>query len=224
MFIGQVGVDVSVGILGTGVMGTALAARFAGIGEEVYLGSRDEGRAKQTLDDLVAKHGEGVASITPSQNKKAAEQDFVFLCVPWTTIPEIVPNLAESLRGHTVVSVANPLQKIGDAFISTDMGGGSIAEQTQTLLPDSPVVAALHHVPAGALARIAQPVNADVLTVGDDAEANQRVRDLLNRISGMRAFDAGPLSNAGGLERMSAAVLTVNIRHRIRASWKMVET
>ena len=45
--------------------------------------------------------------------------------------------------------------------------------------------------------------------------------DLAESIPRLRAFDAGSLANAVGLESMTAALITVNIRHRGQASVRL---
>jgi predicted dinucleotide-binding enzyme len=53
---------------------------------------------------------------------------------------------------------------------------------------------------------------------GDDDAARDAVLDLVDSIPGLRAFDAGSLANAAGIEAFTAALITVNIRHRGQAS------
>jgi predicted dinucleotide-binding enzyme len=81
-------------------------------------------------------------------------------------------------------------------------------------------VAAFHLVPAAALADISNPLAGDVLVVGDE-EGRGTVLDLVDSIPDLRAFDAGPLENAMGLEAFSAALLTVNLRHKGEGSLRI---
>jgi predicted dinucleotide-binding enzyme len=90
---------------------------------------------------------------------------------------------------------------------------GSIAAEVKAVVPDARVVAAFHLVPAALLADISHPLVGDVLVVGDE-EGRPVVLDLVDSIPDLRAFDAGSLENAVGLETFSAALLTVNLRHK----------
>jgi predicted dinucleotide-binding enzyme len=47
------------------------------------------------------------------------------------------------------------------------------------------------------------------------------VLDLVDAIPDLRAFDAGPLENAIGLETFAAALLTVNLRHKGEGSLRI---
>ena len=59
-----------------------------------------------------------------------------------------------------------------------------------------------------------------MLVVGDE-EGRPTVLDLVDAIPDLRAFDAGPLENAIGLETFSAALLTVNLRHKGEGSLRI---
>jgi predicted dinucleotide-binding enzyme len=47
------------------------------------------------------------------------------------------------------------------------------------------------------------------------------VLDLVDSLPGCRAFDAGSLSNARGLEAVAAPLLTVNLRHTGEATLRI---
>ena len=59
-----------------------------------------------------------------------------------------------------------------------------------------------------------------MLVVGDD-EGRPSVLDLIDGIPDLRALDAGPLANAIGIETFSAALLTVNLRHKGEGSLRI---
>src|SRR5688572_7325812 len=99
-----------IGIIGgTGHEGRGIAARFAAAGLSVLIGSRDAGRARETVDRL---HGasstlpvEGVAN-----DKVAARSDVVFLAVPFDGLAELLATLRGHLRpGTLVVDLIVPL-------------------------------------------------------------------------------------------------------------------
>ena len=82
------------------------------------------------------------------------------------------------------------------------------------MAPDAHVVAAFHLVPRPRSATSTTRSTSDVLVVGDDDDARTAVLDLIDGIPDLRAFDAGPLANALGIETFAAALLTVNLRHK----------
>ena len=60
-----------------------------------------------------------------------------------------------------------------------------------------------------------------MLVVGDDDDARATVLDLIDGIPDLRAFDAGSLENAVGIETFAAALLTVNLRHKGEATLRI---
>jgi predicted dinucleotide-binding enzyme len=109
--------------------------------------------------------------------------------------------------------MANGLRKRGRQFVPVVSPAGSIAAEVQLVAPDAQVVAAFHLVPAAALADLDHHLTSDVLVVGHEG-ARDLVLDLVDRIPDLRALDAGSLENAIGIETFSAALLTVNLRHK----------
>jgi NADPH-dependent F420 reductase len=203
-----------IGVLGgTGPAGRGIATRLAAVGHRVTLGSRDRARSAQVVDELRARWGERVATLGPGTNREAADADVVVLATVWDAAVSTARAHAEQLAGKIVISMANGLEKRDRHFVPVRSPAGSIAAEVKAVVPAAEVVAAFHLVPAAALADISQPLTGDVLVVGDDA-GRATVLDLVESIPHLRAFDAGPLENAMGLEAFAAALLTVNVRHK----------
>jgi predicted dinucleotide-binding enzyme len=79
------------------------------------------------------------------------------------------------------------------------------------------VVAAFHHIAAHELAAGDHPIECDLLYCGGDAEAKKLVADL-GASMGLRAVDAGPLTNSGPLEGITAVLATINRRYKLKNS------
>jgi hypothetical protein len=79
-------------------------------------------------------------------------------------------------------------------------------------------VAAFHLIPASELGDLDHPLHTDVLVAADDDSARTAVMDLIDAMPGLRAFDAGSLANAMGIEALTAALITINIRHKGQSS------
>ena len=203
---------------GTGPQGKGLAYRFALAGHPIVLGSRSEERAAQAADELGARLP-GSASVVGAENAKAAAAaDVAVLAVPFAGHDELVAELREPLRGKIVISCVNPLgfDKLGPFGLQVD--GGSAAEQAATLLPDSAVVGAFHHVSAVSLWGHEGPLDdEDVLVCGDDPEAKQVVMDLAATVVGRPGIDAGRLRLARQLEPLTAVLISINKRYKIHA-------
>jgi NADPH-dependent F420 reductase len=80
------------------------------------------------------------------------------------------------------------------------------------------VVAAFHALAAELLADLDHPVDCDVLMCGDQAEAKAAVRELVAMLPGTRAVDCGPLENARTVEHLTALLISINIRHKVKHS------
>jgi NADPH-dependent F420 reductase len=210
-----------IGVLGgTGPAGRGIATRLAAAGHRVTLGSRDRERAAQIVDELRERWGDRVAGLEPGTNHDAADTDLVVLATVWDAAVATAEAHAAQLAGKVVISMANGLRKEGRQFVPVFTPHGSIAAEVKAMAPAAYVVAAFHLVPAAALADISQPLSGDVLVVGDE-EGRTTVLDLIDAIPDLRAFDAGPLENAIGLETFSAALLTVNLRHKGEGSLRI---
>jgi len=210
-----------IGVLGgTGPAGRGIATRLAASGHRVILGSRDRERAAQVVDDVKQRWGDRVAGLEPGTNDDAADAELVVLATVWDAAVATAEAHASQLAGKVVISMANGLRKDGRQFVPVLSPHGSIAAEVKEVAPDAEVVAAFHLVPAAALADISRPLTGDVLVVGDE-EGRPTVLDLVDAIPDLRAFDAGPLENAIGLETFSAALLTVNLRHKGEGSLRI---
>jgi hypothetical protein len=206
-----------IGIVGgTGKEGTGLGARWARVGHEVAIGSRDPERARAKAAELTALARGG--RVTGMSNRDvAAWADVVVLAVPAGGLQATLPELRDGCRGKVVVSAVVPLT-FGGGRLFTPPAQGSAAEEAQAILgPDARVVAAFHHIAAHELQAGDHPVDCDLLLCGVDAESRGVVGDL-GRSMGLRVVDVGPLTNAGPLEGITAVLATINRRYRLKNS------
>jgi len=203
-----------IGVLGgTGPAGRGISTRLAAAGHRVILGSRELERSTEMVAGIRGQWGDPVAGLEPGTNDDAASADLVVLATVWDAAVPTARTHAEQLGGKVVISMANGLEKRGREFVPVRSPEGSIAAEVKAVAPDARVVAAFHLVPAALLADISHPLDGDVLVVGDE-EGRPVVLDLVDSIPDLRGFDAGSLENAVGLETFSAALLTVNLRHK----------
>jgi NADPH-dependent F420 reductase len=210
-----------IGVLGgTGPAGRGIAARLAAAGHDVVVGSRDRERARSIVDALREQWGDQVAGLEPGTNHDAADADLVVLATVWDAAVQTAQAHADQLAGKSVISMANGLVKDGRQFVPVVSPAGSIAAEVQAVAPDAHVVAAFHLVPAAVLADLDHHLTGDVLVVGEES-ARAIVLDLIDGIPDLRALDAGPLENALGIETFSAALLTVNLRHKGEGSLRI---
>lgn len=211
-----------IGILGaTGPAGRGLAARLASVGHDVLLGSRDAAKAETIAGELRARWGDRVAGLHPMDNASACEAPVVVLAVVAEAALPTAKQHANELAGKIVVSMANNIVRNGTEFNAVLPPHGSVAAEMQTLLWDSKVVTAFHLVPAAEFGALEHEMESDVVVLGDDDAARVTVMDIVRGIPHLRAFDGGSLLNAVGMETFAAVMLTINVRHKGRASLRL---
>ncbi len=208
-----------IGILGaTGPAGAGLAARLASVGHEVLFGSRDLAKATAAVGELGAKWGDRVASLIPCDNAAACDAPVVILAVNADSVIPTVKDHAERLSNKIVVSMANNLTRNGNEFNAVLPPHGSIAAELQALLWRSRVCTSFHLVPAAEFADLDHTMESDVVVLGDDDDARHTLMEITSSIPDLRALDGGSLRNAVGMETFAAVLLTINVRHKMRAS------
>lgn len=212
-----------IGVLGaTGPAGSGLAARLASVGYDVITGSRDPARAEAVVAKMRGQWGDRVSRLEAGGNADAAAADLVVLAVPWDAAVDTAVQHARALSGKVVVAMANGLTKRDREFHPVFPDEGSIAEAMQAAVPGARVVAALQHIPAAALGDLDHPIESDVIVCADDDDARATVIELVDHIPNLRGFDGGSLPNALGIEAFAAVLLTINLRHRGKASLRLV--
>jgi 8-hydroxy-5-deazaflavin:NADPH oxidoreductase len=209
---------------GTGALGYGLALRWARADVSVTIGSRDAGRA----DEAAGRVADAVpgASIVGLENAAAAGRGgVVFLTVPFRAQSETLNNLRGALSpGQLLVDCTVPLAAAvsGKATRSLGVWQGSAAEQAQEMVPESvTVVSALHTVSAPVLADLDRPLDEDVLVCGDRREDKARVAELVERIEGLRAVNAGALEMARIVEQLTPMLISINARYKAHAGLRV---
>jgi|SRR5262245_31576738 len=207
----------TVGILGTGRMATRLARLFADAGQRVLLGSRSSERAREVASRL------DLPAIAPATYALAAEAPVV---VPAMFLRDGLLDTLEPLRqlleGKLWIDITNPFNAdYTDFILPWDTSG---AEQIQRHFPRTRLVGAFKNVWWEVFDRPAfAGTVSDVYIVGDDAEAKRQFLDLV-RGSPFRYLDAGRLSNARTVERMTLLSGELGQRYRFfpRMNYKLL--
>ena len=201
---------------GTGPEGLGLGLRFAMIGEEIVIGSRQAPRAV----DAARRAQERLRAVnctTPirgEENRVALrDADLAVIATPFAGVRELLPPLAGALAGMVVLDVVNPLIRVDKQITVERVPEGSAGEAIQSMLRSSVVVSAFKTESAESLNAIDRPVAGDIVVCSDHAEARSRIAALAERIPGYRAVDAGPLINTRSLEAITALLLNINRRH-----------
>ena len=204
---------------GTGPQGRGLAFRWARHGHAVVVGSRSADRAEQTAAEIRARLADADADVTGADNAAAARSaDIVVLAVPYDGHDDLVAGLAGDLAGKAVISCVNPLGFDKRGPYGLDLAGGSAAEEAAAHVPDARVVGAFHHVSAVSLWGDEEYLShEDVLVCGDDKDAKQVAIELARSVTGRDGVDAGALRLARQLEPLTAVLISVNKRYKVRS-------
>ncbi|MGH2979402.1 MAG: NADPH-dependent F420 reductase [Solirubrobacterales bacterium] len=211
---------------GSGALGFGLSLRWAIAGTPILIGSRDPKRAAEAASRVAAGAREAGASdprVEGLQNEEAASRaSTVVLAVPFRVQSENLANLRSALQPQTVlVDATVPLAAAvgGRATRTLGVWQGSAAQQAEEMVPRGvTVVSALHTVSAAALSDPSIAMDEDVLMAGDDRKSKDDVADLIRRIPGLRPVDCGDLERARILEQLTALMISVNARHKVKHS------
>jgi hypothetical protein len=185
----------TIGIIGAGHIGTALAQAATDAGYDVVLSNS---RGPETLTDLVESIGArpsrtGSVRAAPAAEAGAAG-DLVVVTVPLRAIGDVP---VEPLAGKVVLDTNNYYPQRDGQVAELDDGSTTSSELLQRHLPTSRVVKAFNHVLAAHItARRTPPGTPNrraVAIAGDDAAAKEAAASLIDDL-GFDVVDLGPLA------------------------------
>jgi 8-hydroxy-5-deazaflavin:NADPH oxidoreductase len=207
---------------GTGELGTALAVHFAKA-SSVLLGSRDLEKSRSVVEKILddKSNDERLRSnLVPSDNfRVVAECNIVILTVPAEVAIRTIKQLSESFRiDQILVSSVAPVEKTENGFVSKfDSKGRSVTQQISEILPRMVRVAtAFQTIPAHILYE-ERPISADVLVSCNELTTYQSVATLVAMLPGLRPLYLGSLDYAGEIERITALLMNVAKRNRLKS-------
>jgi NADPH-dependent F420 reductase len=200
---------------GTGHEGAGLGFRWAAHGHEVIIGSRAAEKAEQAAAELLEGLPAG-AQVRGTDNLTAAQAaDVVVLSVPYSAQAPTLRGLVAALAGKLLITVVVPLQPPKVSRVWQPEAGSAAVEAQEIVGPDVRVVAAFQNISATHLRDLEHEIDCDVLIAGDKKEDKQLTAALCAD-AGLRGVDAGPLVNASVLEGLTALLIGINIRHKIK--------
>jgi 8-hydroxy-5-deazaflavin:NADPH oxidoreductase len=191
-----------IAVLGTGMVGTAIATKLVTIGHHIMMGSRtaNNDAGQEWLRSVGGKAQCGTFA------DAAAFGEIVFNCTNGANALVALRQAgAANLRGKILIEVANPLDMSKGMPLSlTVCNTDSLGEQVQREFPNTRVVKALNTMNCEVMV---QPslVSGDhnLFLCGNDAEAKREVIDRLCEWFGWKKeniIDLGDISAARGME------------------------
>jgi len=144
----------------------------------------------------------------------------IVLTVPFTALLDTLKTVNPSFKpGQVLVNVSVPLETAigGRATRTVGVWAGSAGELAASVVPNTvSVVTAFNNVSAELLRDPSKPVDCDVLVCSNDENAKRIVLDLVKSIAGARGFDAGALENSRTVEQITALLVSLNIRYKVK--------
>jgi hypothetical protein len=170
-----------IGVLGTGVVGEAIASALIAKGHKVSMGSRQANNEKSTAwtKKMGANASEGVF------NDSAAFGEIVFVCLNGEYALDALKQIkSENLTGKIVVDITNPLdftKGMPPRILHGYTGDTSLGEEIQKALPGSMVVKTLNTVNYKLMvdARIVNHGDHHLFICGNDINAKNQVKHFL---------------------------------------------
>ena len=207
---------------GTGDQGFGLVLRLAKAGEKIIIGSRSQPKAEEAAKKAREILGER-ALVTGLDNPKAAEAaDVIIMSVPFAAHIDMIKSIQQNIKPNTIfIDVVVPLSTAvgGTPMTALSVWEGSTAQQAARILPaNTKVASAFHNVVAESLQELGNEVDCDVIVCGDSQETRKSVMDLANEIPGVRAIDGGRLENSRTVEQLTALLIGINIRYKVKHS------
>lgn len=191
----------SIGIIGSGAIGSAVAKVLARHGIQATLSNS---RGPDSLKDLVRELG---PTIQAGTREEAAAKDIVFVAVNWGRLPAALKGLPH-FGGRIVIDTNNPIE--APLFKPAELNGRLSSEVVADLVPGARVVKAFNHLAAALLAT--DPADQGGKRVlfysGDDAAAKATVAALISQL-GFSGIDLGSLSVGARLAQFPGGPLPI---------------
>ncbi len=207
-----------IGIVGgTGDIGEGMAMRLSPI-FDVVVGSREIEKAEATCrmgSETQKKRGVN-CSLTGVTNQSAIDNaDIVILAIPFKHLAGTLETL-HGFEGKTVISPVNPMEK-RDFFTCVPPAEGSAALMIKRLLPASAkICTAFNTIAANKWKALDEELAYSVPVCGDDSSAKHEVMGIVNKVSKLQAFDAGPLAASCMVESLTPLLLNIARYNKMR--------
>ncbi|MBQ6219502.1 MAG: NADPH-dependent F420 reductase [Methanosphaera sp.] len=205
---------------GTGSQGLNLGKRLAIAGEDVIIGSRKEEKALTKVEETLEllKDYENIKMVGMSNEDAAKEGELLILTVPLAAQKPTLQSIKEFVGEKILIDATVPLETAigGSPARFVDLMEGSAAERTAKILKKTgvKVVAGFNNISNSHLENIPEPIDCDCLIAGDSNEAKLVVKELVEKIPGVKCIDCGKLEKARMIEKITPLLIGLNIKYK----------
>lgn len=201
---------------GTGNEGKGLAYRWARVGHQVIIGSRDFEKAQAAVNEI-RQMLPGSNNLYGMENQQACQQsDIIVLTVPFAVHQTTLAGLQDTLQGKILIDVTAPLVPPRVSRVQMPAAGSALKEAKQILGEGVRVASAFQNISHELLLKD-EPIECDVLVCGEDKETRALVIELV-KDAGLIGYDAGPIDNSVVVEGLTSVLIGLNIQHKIHSS------
>ncbi len=197
-----------IGIVGgTGDIGEGMAMRLAPL-YDVIVGSREQEKARASCEcsiQTLQKRGTECSLVGVSNQAAVDDGDIIILAIPFRNLVATLSGL-NGFEDKVVVSPINPMEK-RDFFVFVPPPEGSAALLVQQMLPKSARVCSAFNT---------KEIAYSVPVCSDDTKAKQQVMEIVDHVSKLQAYDAGPLAVSAMVESLTPLLLNIARYNRMR--------
>lgn len=184
----------NISVLGTGMVGMAIASKLVSLGHNVKMGARDANNSKATEWAGTA----GVNASCGTFAESIAFGEIIFNCVLGAAAVEVLSTAGDkALDGKIVIDISNPLD-FSKGMPPTNFIGNtdSLGETIQRAFPKAHIVKSLNTVSAPVMINPAViPGDHDIFICGNDTGAKTEVTKILQDWFGWKSVvDLGDIS------------------------------
>jgi predicted dinucleotide-binding enzyme len=178
----------NIAILGAGNVGATLGKRFAEQGHTISFGVPNPQKYADS----------GLPGTVSAVVEAAQAAEIILLAVPYNAVEQVIKDCGD-LRGKVLIDATNPLGMTEKGLALTTGFSTSGAEKIAALVPAARLVKCFNQTGFG---NMAEPRQSVMFVCGDDASANETVRQLAAEI-GFDAIAIGALDKARLLEPLA---------------------
>jgi NADPH-dependent F420 reductase len=194
-----------------------MAVRLSSI-FEVIVGSRETEKAELTckLGAETLKNRGLDCSLTGVSNQAAVDEaDIIILAIPFRHLAGTLETL-HGFENKIVISPVNPMEK-RDHFMFVPPPEGSAALMVKRLLPqEARICSAFNTIAANRWKALDEDLAYSVPVCGDDDPAKREIMGIVNKVSKLQAFDAGPLAASCLVESLTPLLLNIARYNKMR--------